>query len=584
MCLVKVIDILLWNMLICDYKVLEQRGARKVNDGFDERDLSQGPGDTPSLDVELTAQQAEIHRNLESIGPEIAAYYLDGIRILQYEGLETAASLLAHVAREIDGGLRDILAEDIEEDLEFVINTPDDQELKYLKKKEDSFEFLINKLGIVKLTYKNIPGKHKISILQSLGIDDPSPLAERWIDVTKNFAKFAHRRGAWRSPRRIEDFKGLWLEFEGVLRDLVGNYLNLLERLDRIWTAEPTKERRGALHNLLKSEARRAYFFDELKSLVWLEPLKEDGWFDPDRNPIPREDPDQPGAFRIPTWHALEYVVKVSTHSDMPIGVLVDIVNSIINYTDDNGERIENDRTDLQIIKIIATLPTDRIESQHIAFMGIVLKSKWKYRLVDLEIGQAILPKLLDGGVQELTLELLTIMLEVESVDGRIRPIMDVHWLEDTIKKHGQAIAKLCGLEAAQITLEQIRTLANADAYLFNFIQLIESDLSQLSHADYTELIVNFTSCLFQFIEPNSLNETVQVLLNEPHTIIKRIAVKAITDHYSDLKHLFWEWEGNPLDEIELKPEIYQLIQTNSGTFNEDEMEQILQWIESTQH
>ncbi len=75
-----------------------------MNDGFDdEYDSSQGPGDTSSLGVELSAQQVEIHRNLKSIGPEIAAYYLDGIRILQYEGLETAASLLAHIAREIDG-------------------------------------------------------------------------------------------------------------------------------------------------------------------------------------------------------------------------------------------------------------------------------------------------------------------------------------------------------------------------------------------------------------------------------------------------------------------------------------------------
>ena len=85
------------------------------------------------------------------------------------------------------------------------------------------------------------------------------------------------------------------------------------------------------------------------------------------------------------------------------------------------------------------------------------------------------------------------------------------------------------------------------------------------------------------FAAPDSIEQTVQVLLQDPHAIIRRIAFKAITDHYSNLKHLFWEWEGNPLDEIELKPEMYELIQTNSRAFNEAEMEQILQWIESTQ-
>ena len=98
------------------------------------------------------------------------------------------------------------------------------------------------------------------------------------------------------------------------------------------------------------------------------------------------------------------------------------------------------------------------------------------------------------------------------------------------------------------------------------------------------ELIVSFTSSIFQSAEPVSITEIIQSLLQERYVIIKRIALKAITHHYGDLKHLFWGWEGNPLDEIGLETEISQLIQANSHTFNEDEMEQILQWIESTQY
>ena len=363
-----------------------------MNDGFgEERDLSRIASNVPSRAPDLSPQQREIRRNLEAIGPEIAAYYLDGIRILQREDLETSASLLAHIAREIDGGLRDILSEDPEEKLEFVIRVPDDETLQFKGKRADTFEFTINTPGTVELTYKDIP-RHRVSILRSLGIDNPSPLAERWISVTRNFARFAHRHGAWRSPRRIEDFKGLWLEFEAVLADLVGNYLNLLDRLDRIQTAEPTRERRGALRNLLESEVRRAYFFSKLESLTWLEPLKEDGWFDPDRNPMPQESPDQPGYYYSSRWHELEYVVRISTHPKCPIDTLVDIVNAI---TDESRERIDNGRTDLDTVVIIGTLPIDRIEPQYITFMGAALKSSQKYGLMDQEIGQTILPKLL---------------------------------------------------------------------------------------------------------------------------------------------------------------------------------------------
>ena len=552
-----------------------------MNDGFDdEQDSSQPPSEIADRVPELNARQREIYQNLKSIGPEIAAYYLDGIRILQREDLETSASLLAHVAREIDGGLRDILSEDPEEKLEFVIRVPDDETLQFKGKRADTFEFTINIPGTVKVTYKDIP-RHRVSILRSLGTDNLSPLAERWISVTKNFARFAHRHGAWRSPRRIEDFKGLWLEFEGVLADLVGNYLNLLDRLDRIQTTEPTRERRGVLRNLLESEARRAYFFRKLESLTWLEPLKEDGWFDPDRNPMPQESPDQPGYYYSPRWHELEYVVRISTHPECPVNTLVDIVNAI---TDESRERIDNGRTDLDTVKIIGTLPIDQIKPQHIAFMGAALKSSQKYGLMDQEIGQTILPKLLEGGKRELTLVLLSIMLEVEFVDERIQPIMDEHWLEDAIKRHGRVIANLCGVEAAQIALTQIRALDAENFSVFHFIHPVESDLSRLSRADYAELIVNFTSSIFQSAEPVSITETIQGLLQESSVIIKRIAVRTITDHYSDLKHLFWEWEGNPLDGIRLGTEVSELIQANSHTFNEDEMEQMLQWIESIQY
>ena len=545
-----------------------------MNDGFDdEQDSSRIQSDVPSRAPDLSPQQREIRQNLEAIGPEIAAYYLDGIKILHGTDLETAASLLAHIAREIDGGLRDILSSD--------------QAKANIQ--NQLTEEVLTKLG----NYSELKERkgHTASILAALGIDDALVLlstddvrvnfAIRWINVSTQFHRFAHRHGAWRVPRDREEFEGLWYEFEGILSNLVGSFLDLLSRLDRICAyEEPTQEIRSTLPNLLGSEERRAYFFRKLEFLTWLEPLKEDGWFDPDRNPMPQESPDQPGYYYSPRWHALEYVVRISTHPECPAHILVDIIDAI---TDESRERIDNGRTDLDTVKIIGTLPTDRIKPQHITFIADALKSNQKYGLMEQEIGQTILPKLLDGRKLELTLALLTIMLEIEFVEPDLRTLMDDYWIEDALKRHGRAIANLCGIAAADIALVQIRKIADANRFKVNFIKRVESDLSQLSHPDYAELIVSFTSALFRFAEPDSIEQTVQVLLQDPHAIIRRIAFKAITDHYSNLKHLFWEWEGNPLDEIELKPEMYELIQTNNYAFSEGEMEQILQWIESTQ-
>ena len=218
-------------------------------------------------ELEMSPRQAEIYRNLGAIGPEIAAFYLSGIKVLRDNNLDSAPYLLAHIAREIEGGLRDVLA-----------SGPDKRRIQeHLKKK--NLGNLRERIG------------HVASILAALGIDDlHSPLAERWITVATRFHEFSHRHGAWEPPRSKDTFVPLWNEFENVLADLVGSYFDLLNQLDRILKYEkPTKEIRKTLPNLLASDVRREYFFTKLDSPAWLKPLKEDGWFNPEQNPAPQE-------------------------------------------------------------------------------------------------------------------------------------------------------------------------------------------------------------------------------------------------------------------------------------------------------
>ena len=100
----------------------------------------------------------------------------------------------------------------------------------------------------------------------------------------------------------------------------------------------------------------------------------------------------------------------------------------------------------------------------------------------------------------------------------------------------------------------------------------------------YDELLVHFICSLLRLAESDSVAETVEDLLQKSHDIFKRIALHAITHHYEDLKHLFWQWQGNPLEDTLLKPELYRLLQTNCRAFDESEIEQILQWIESKRY
>ena len=214
-----------------------------------------------------------------------------------------------------------------------------------------------------------------------------------------------------------------------------------------------------------------------------------------------------------------------------------------------------------------------------------------------MEIGETILPKFLSEGEKGLSLDLLKVMFDAKVVNHWIHPVMEECWLKEAIKQQEQAISELCGFEAAQIALKRIRTLVDAGAYSFDFIERIETEPSYGPQQRYDELLVSFTCRLFHLASPDSIAETVKSLLKEgvavnpnhqdekgSFAIFGRIALNAITHHYDDLKGLFWEWEGNPLEAYKLKPQLYQLIQIHCRKFDEGEIDQILYWIESHQY
>ena len=552
-----------------------------MKNGFDkEQDLLQPPDIFHNQDPRMSPRQAEIYRNLEAIGPEISAFYLSGVKVLQNKDIETSSYLLAHIAREIEGGLRDVLSRDQEK-----------RQIQGQLKKADLGHFSERR-------------GHIASILAALGIDDlGDPLAKRWISVAIQFHKFAHRHGAWEAPRAKEVFVPLWHEFEEVLMDLVGNHFNFLNRVDRLLDYEkPTKEIIKTLPYLLASEVRYAYFFNKLDSPVWLKDLRDTGWFDPKNRSTRPDGPDQSEYYRSSVWHALKYVEKVATHTqespcEETVNILADIVNTIVDYINDIGESIASDHTDWRVIQILCALPIERIEPRHITFIGVALKSRVGATLVHSAIGETVLPKLLDGGAKELTLVLLEDMLDAKVIHGNIRTVMDEYWLWDSLQKNEQVIEKLCGIETVRIAYNRIRTLINDGAYSFNVISKIDNALSDYPHRRYAELLVGFIAGLLRSIKfDNSIEKIVKKLLQEglavncdeplkrkARSIFGRIALNAITHRYEDLKHLFWDWQGNPLNETFLKPEIYQLLQANCLVFDEGEIDRVLHWIESQQ-
>jgi len=401
----------------------------------------------------------------------------------------------------------------------------------------------------------------------------------------------------------------------GQLYDVIKNWNREINQVST-YLYDTYKEIENAANNYTKVKAERIFqiirndepqrnsFFKKLalfhNPFPWLKPLKERGYFDPKNNPPPQE--NKKGYFTIPYWNVLGYLENVAaknekTPSEDITNILLEIINPIINFRDEKGERIENYRTDWAMVKIIFSLPIEKITKKHIEFIKISLRSKWDMTLVASEISENILSKLVNKKAVNLILQLLDVILDYRKIKQEplfgeketyeYTSAMDEYWLKEALKKHKLGIAKLCSIKAARIAINKIKSIVKEDKSQFDnvWIPTIENHPQTTFPDRYECQLVYFVRDMFELSEPQKIKEEIKNLLKEEHPIFKRISLHIINYNYKDLNELFWSWKGNPLEESQIKHELYELFKSNcSSSFFKEQINKVLQWIESKKY
>jgi len=505
----------------------------------------------------FTSKQQGIYINLKQIGEEIAAFYLAGIRILNDDNLPAKANLLAHVAREIDGGLRDVFV---------------------LKKEE---ERCVSCGKVISST------SHFDSICLALGVTKDDPLAKKWFKVATRFHGFAHRRGAWKTAREIDEFEPLWHEYEDVLFEVVGSYYKLLDRIDVIIKTDvPSNDILSTLPNLFNVEAREHYFFTKLDKPSWLSPLAERGFFDPERNPKPVKNPD--GGESLPRWRALYFLETIASKNlnDQEFGIVLSVIKRIIDYRED-GKRIVNQLTDYQIFKIICALPSERITADHIAFVAEALISEDPFSFISSDISKILIPKLIRDKNKPRLLELIKVItrfkLNEKSLTDKIESIFDKYWFPDLVTKNSQAISAFCGLDVVRILIDRIREIVQADPHSFNnaWIPTIEDHPQNTFQDRYEAVLIRFLRDLLLCLDTSQLESLIVELLSDGRPILRRVAIFILNQRFSEFNNLPWQNGGNSLESYELKHEFYELLKNHAKDLSTSQMTIVIGWIES---
>ena len=534
----------------------------------------------------MTEKQLEIYKGLQALGPEISSFYKDGIEIIQSD-LSSKSYLLAHLLREIDGGLRGLF---VSTTSNAKINKAELTNLyEELYEEYQDFEYLQN---IEKKDVK-APG-HIKSIVGAFGLDLKDPNCKKYIKNTIILNKYAHRHGPYKMPRNPQDIVNIWQEFEEILAQLIGNYYSISKRIDQILREKvPNEEHLNTLPHLLKNISRRVYFFNNLTSPSWLEPLKRRGYFDGKNNLEPYEDTETPGFIFTPYWPALKYLRKISEGGNNQLDisthqVLSQVIDGIAFYKKPNGRRIVNSKTDYNVFELICNLPVGFLKERHLEFIR---------ELVLIEQNDLVLfkyTKLLDRLLLEKSGKLILIGLEIllsykeieERPLNRFSSIFPSFELKRILGKKKGDLINSFGQEVMDLSLQKVLELSEKNPLFFSdlYIPAIE-DHSQTRFPD--KLNCQLVYLIRDSLEVLPYEITLEKLIKfikHPNSILRRIAIHVICKRFKEFENLVWESKVNPLCDPYIKHEFYELIKEHCRNFKNEKIDQFISWIYSIEN
>lgn len=549
--------------------------------------------DTVSMEMRFTDKELSIIDSLKLISPKLAVFYKDGLYIKKYP-FESKSYILAHLLREIDGGLRDVFENQthvIEVKCEKcgkterkIIDNAFSSNAKALfeecKKEYDTFEYL---KGLTYKKFKKYSG-HAYSILSSFHLSINEPIAKEYIMIAIWFHKYAHRNsGCDTSPRRENDILKMWTKYEAVLYELFNSIK--YERIDSILSiTNPSAIDIQKVRIIQRTDLHRNYFWGKLIHLGWLESLYNEGYFAGANNPMPVFD-ETTKEYKIPYWVELGYIQNVawqmSQNPDADFSTILNIIDDICLYKNSNGKRVANHNTDSIIIFLISILPIKDIKSKHFKYLTAIIKSENGSQYSD-DLQKRFIDKFIEANDKKNLLRCLPVVLLYKKKRGLFeshRSLLDRYFLHEFIDKKSKDIIRICGIDGFKL-IERVLQKVEKDHWYS--IKTIEDHYQNGQNLDnFSHQVVRFVrEYLLKLPNDETFIRLISDYLHKDRiTIYPRIAYFIINSRYEELSHLFWGIEFNPLKNVSNDHELFELLSKHCLTFLKEQINLVLEWI-----
>jgi hypothetical protein len=516
----------------------------------------------------FTPDQERIFNGLKEIGEEISNFFTDAVRLTAEDcTIASKANLIAHLAREIDGGLRDIFAPDL------------------IKKQRQKEIKGIENTG------------HFASILAALGRDKEDKLANEWYDIATKFAEIAHRHGPWKGIKVSDEIIQLWNRYEKVLLSLVGSFYGIIDRIDNIiQLEEPTQEILGFLSNILTNPKYEWYFFINLKKVKWIKFLKAAGYFDTQNAPLKESNNLYPNE-----WVPIRFILNVAKQKEK------ETEKEIIELYKYLCEEYLASKFELHHYTL-TTFAEILIELESYSFSEVDKKVFEKFGSANRNV---------DWNLHDVTLveKLPNIYIERKDKDS-IKSLLNycfgfnVYYHNDAVlisdlgfapfpqinyflkgyhiklfvDTFNKGIISVLGIEGIRQVEGIIKEICKIDSFKFSSsaIPSIETtDQSRYSH-EWERSVIDFIVNGIAELSPQETYAIISEYIHSEVEIIRRISYHFIREQYDTFKNIFFDFiDNNVLNEKIPTHEPYVLLKKNSPKFSVEELERVIKWIES---
>ena len=192
-------------------------------------------------EVIFNKSQEDLLNELKNRSKSCSKMYLDIIKLINIDFLDTKSHLVGHLMRELDSEIR--------KSLEYR-----DSESLTEEQKDEIFIELKNRFKQKGFTNESEkPTKYIESVCKILNPKEEYRLIKEWVVICSHLAKFAHRDGDNLDVRPFSIIEDIWEEYESILFRVMGSPYALLGIFDKYFTQDtPTKEQVAVLKNLLK--------------------------------------------------------------------------------------------------------------------------------------------------------------------------------------------------------------------------------------------------------------------------------------------------------------------------------------------